>query len=603
MMNFPKNLLVLLLLLPLMQSKAAEMRGPLVPVWVDVMEGDEVTRQQLYNESHALLLGNSEYQHWDTLPNVNSELDEIGDVLKAQGFSVEPHLNLTADQMRTTLQRFKERYGYNRQARLLVFYAGHGATLEYYGKQKGYLVPVDAPLPRDGASAFKRKALEISTITHISREMEAHHVLFLLDSCFSGSLLETMGESQNEAAVVQATREPVRQYITAGTAKQQVLADSKFAASVIDALKFGAADSNRDGYTTGSELGVYLEGVVPKRASPHPQNPQYAKDFGHVSHMGNFVFAVGQKSPIPQSAPQSPIPPPSPTMVKPEMVSLKGGRFTMGQSEKEKEWLIEQVGEEKYKKFYSDERSHQVTVKRFRLAKREVSVTQWSQFVESTGYQSDAEKRGSCRAWESGDGWGDREWAWWGRPNRYQENEDQHPVSCISWNDAMAYIDWLNRELDPRKGYRLPTEAEWEYAARGGTTTIRYWGDDLENREGCRYAQVAGEDKLEGGAQFSTRFSCKDGNAYVGKRGEKLANDYGLYDILGNVWEWSSSEYSSKYDGSELKPSTVGRESGRRVVRGGSWSYSPWFVRAASRSDRSPAFRNYGLGFRLAQDL
>ncbi len=133
-------------------------------------------------------------------------------------------------------------------------------------------------------------------------------------------------------------------------------------------------------------------------------------------------------------------------------------------------------------------------------------------------------------------------------PNKYQSNRDDHPVACVSWNDLQAYIAWLNRETGKR--YRLPTKAEWEYAARGGTSTARFWGEDPDRA--CRYANIADTTKLPKGSQWNRKHDCSDGHAFAAPVGSFQANPYGLYDMLGNLLEWTCSAYKgSYYDGSE----------------------------------------------------
>jgi len=119
----------------------------------------------------------------------------------------------------------------------------------------------------------------------------------------------------------------------------------------------------------------------------------------------------------------------------------------------------------------------------------------------------------------------------------------EHPVTCVSFNDVEKFIAWLNRK-GSRK-FRLPTEAEWEYACRGGTTTIRFWGDDPD--DACAYANVADRTKDEDNRGWNPKHECSDGYFYTAPVGSFKANSFGLYDMLGNVWEWCSDRYGSDY--------------------------------------------------------
>lgn len=282
--------------------------------------------------------------------------------------------------------------------------------------------------------------------------------------------------------------------------------------------------------------------------------------------------------------------------ISPEMVPIKQGCFQMGQSTAEKQWLIETAGQKDYDKFYADERQHKVCVEPdFEMAKYEVTVGQFRRFVEATGYRTDAEKNvvtEGCLSWTGKDfDWvGGRSW----RDPGFLQSE-QHPVVCVSWNDARAYVGWLGEQTG--RDYRLPTEAEWEYAARALTETVRYWGDDPANQAACRYENVADATSV---AKYSwaSSFSCNDGYAETSPVGRFSANTYGLHDMLGNASEWTCSAYTDAYNGSERQCSGGG---GSPVVRGGAWGDEPGFVRAASRLWFYPAYLNFNIGFRVAR--
>ncbi len=265
----------------------------------------------------------------------------------------------------------------------------------------------------------------------------------------------------------------------------------------------------------------------------------------------------------------------------PEMAVIPAGSFTMGSPASEE-------GRE------DDEGPrHRVTIPRaFALGKYEVTRAEFAAFVRDTGHKA----RG-CWVY-GGKEWKDDDSKNWRDPNFSQSERD--PVVCVNWDDAKKYLRWLSRKTG--QDYRLPSEAEWEYAARAGTTTARYWGDAADLA--CGYANVHDRtSKSENGFTW-THHDCRDGYAKTAPVGSFEANDFGLHDVLGNVWEWVEDCYEKTYDLAARDGSawTTG-ECSRRVLRGGSWSGSPRFVRAAIRNRNTAGSRNDSGGFRAARTL
>ena len=260
-----------------------------------------------------------------------------------------------------------------------------------------------------------------------------------------------------------------------------------------------------------------------------------------------------------------------------KMVRIEGGCFWMRSPESGK-------GRE------DDERRHEVCVESFSMGKHEVTRGQYARFVGETGRVLDD----ACLTYESGE-WKERSGRSWRTPG--YEQEATHPVVCVSHDEALAYARWLSEETG--RAYRLPTEAEWEYAARAGTETSRHWGDDPSGA--CEYANV-GDRTLKGRYSDWERgiHECRDEYAHTASVGEYWANGYGLHDMLGNVWEWTCSEYDEGYGGAEKRCATG--SDGRLVLRGGSWFDEPWWVRSAFRTWNDAGFRYNHLGFRLVQD-
>jgi formylglycine-generating enzyme required for sulfatase activity len=216
----------------------------------------------------------------------------------------------------------------------------------------------------------------------------------------------------------------------------------------------------------------------------------------------------------------------------------------------------------------------------FYLGLHPVTRGQFRRFVEATGYQTEAEKDGKG-------GWGrDAAAGQWVRDPKFTwrsvgfDQTDDHPVVNVSWNDATAFSDWLSRQEGQE--YRLPTEAEWEYACRAGTTT--------------RFSFGADEDALGQYAWYSA--NSKDRTHPVG---EKKPNAFGLNDMHGNVWEWCWDGYDAAYYQKSPAVDPRGPDpASDRVLRGGGWSYVPRFARSAYRNRNVPGHRSDYLGFRLA---
>jgi formylglycine-generating enzyme required for sulfatase activity len=268
---------------------------------------------------------------------------------------------------------------------------------------------------------------------------------------------------------------------------------------------------------------------------------------------------------------------------------IPAGTFMMGDTlspeEMDRKWLGE--GGEWYKDAHP---SHRVNItRRFHMGAQDVTRGQFAQFVRESDYRSDAEKEGLTFALKDGE-WGIQEGVSWRNP--LFEQTDDHPVVCVSWNDATAFCKWLSEKED--KEYRLPTEAEWEYAARAGSNTTWYWGNDEFGAQGR--AKVAGEGQgwkyFFKGVHYADRFTAAVGSL--------TPNAFGLYDLIGNVWNWCTDWYDANYYGSSPTDDPVGPDSGQlRVVRGGSWRDAPWDARSANRGRSAPELRSTNSGFRV----
>lgn len=248
----------------------------------------------LYKGSYALVLGIADYSAgWPKLPSVIEETKQIEQILTENGFAVTRVLNPDNNALENAFKLFIEKYGYDKNNRLLFFFSGHGYSRKKGAK--GYLVPTNAPDPRKDEKGFLRKALPMSQILAWCRQIEAKHTMFLFDSCFSGTIFKSKALPEIPPHISEITSRPVRQFITAGDAGEEVPAKSVFAKSFIRGLQ-GEADLSRDGYITGSELGMYLRDKVLYYQSG--QTPQYGKIRDPDLDEGDFVFLIGNSGAI-----------------------------------------------------------------------------------------------------------------------------------------------------------------------------------------------------------------------------------------------------------------------------------------------------------------
>lgn len=236
----------------------------------------------------------------------------------------------------------------------------------------------------------------------------------------------------------------------------------------------------------------------------------------------------------------------------------------------------------------------------FYLSKYEVTVAEFKQFIDATGYQTDADKDGGSYAWD-GKEWTKTAGVNWecdpegkARPSA----EYSHPVIHVSWNDATAYARWLYKKTGLR--YRLPTEAEWEYAAGNGSKHTKFsWGNgDPSGKQGGNVSDETAKRKFSDWTIFE---GYNDGFLYTAPVGSFNANEFGLHDMSGNVWEWCWDWYGTYPNTATTNP--LGPTSGvYRVFRGGSWMYYPINARVANRNHFTPDNGNNFMGFRLARN-
>jgi len=228
--------------------------------------------------------------------------------------------------------------------------------------------------------------------------------------------------------------------------------------------------------------------------------------------------------------------------------------------------------------------------KGFYIQTTEVTVGHFREFVNATGYITDAERSGGAFV-KADKKWRRIEAYHWDYPGFSQT--DNHPVTCVSFNDIQMFIKWLNKKEN--KSHRLPTEEEWESACRAGTTTARYWGNSVNSA--CFYANIYDITGRRVNKMHWDRHFCDDGIARTAPVARYKPNNFGLYDMLGNVWEWCSDFY--RHSSNEKIISQADSGSKYRVIRGGSWESSPAHARSAMRQGQLMSTANPYMGFRL----
>ena len=549
----------------------------------------------------ALVVGNSDYEHIGRLPNPTNDAADVGAALRRLGFEV----TITRDAGRTALTDALRLF--TRQSAgadvALVFYAGHGMEMDGVN----YLLPVDARLELDTDVRFETVTLDDVLASTAGAGLR----LVILDACRNNPLARSMQRTVRTRNVSNGSL---------GDLNEDLLGDETLVAYSAAA---GTTADDGEGRNSpyASALLAHLEEPVElltlfrwvrarvltatsHRQRPHEYQSLVGEHYLSVSGGGGVVAPdpvfVQQETAYWRSVENSTNPAdleeylkrwpdgafvqpartrlaalraPDPALSWrragevfrdcpscPEMVVIPAGTFLMGASE--------ELPRD------SEVPQHRVTVRSFALGVTEVTFAEWDACVRG----------GGCDGYRpGGNGWG----------------RGPRPVINVNWEDARAYVRWLSRETG--KSYRLPSEAEWEYAARGGTTTSRYWGDSSSSQCGHANGPDAAAKRVY---SFLTVVACDDGAVRTTPVGSYSANAFGLFDVLGNVWEWTEDCWHENYRGAPADGSPWhGGDCGRRVLRGGSWSGNPRFLRSAARRMQSTENRLTYAGFRVARTL
>jgi len=482
----------------------------------------------------ALVVGNRLYQN-GTLSNTVNDATDIASFLKKIGFEVIFKTDLDQRSMDEALHNFRTSLSHTSNVGFFYF-SGHGARVD----GENYLLPIDNARIKNERD-LKYYAIAASKVLNYMQEDPNHVNIIVLDACRNNPYLGVSKGMQRGLANINPPRGSIISFATSpGNTASDISKNGRnglFTSHLLSALKMAHKNHQRiDDMFMAVSAAVFRE-------SKGEQEPWQL-----ASLKRPFCFGDCQVANV------VPNPPPKPSHVNKAVFQDRLRDGSLGP----KMVVIPAIS--------------------ISMGKFEVTIGEFRKFVNETRYKTDAEKQGNC--WTYNNGWKNTNNANWRNPKFFQN--DNHPAVCISWNDATAYSKWLSNQT--AYTYRLPTEAEWKYAAR-----------DNHSYKACVYANVADQTAKAKFRSWKIN-NCTDGYVYTSPAGSFQANKFGLFDMLGNVWEWTCSEFTEKYNGKEKV--CINKNSNKnRVLRSGSW----YDLRANNRYGHTPDLRNIISGFRVAR--
>ena len=498
----------------------------------------------------ALVVGNDNYANVKKLDNARADAEAMAEAFRQAGYEVDLALDRTLKQLQADVRNFRRKVAGGDE--VVVFFSGHGVQLG----GTNYLLPTDVGAQNE--DQVKDDALSLSSVLEGLRERKPRFTLAIIDACRDNPFARTGREIGGQGLTG-----------VAGATGQMVIYAAGEGQKALDRL--GPRDTVRNGLFTRVFLKEIAKPGAPIRDVLYRVRDEVATLAETVKHeqvpavydqvRGTFYFLAptGGGAPVPPQA-QPPtqvanvVPEPvrpaavaeagrragevvTDCAVCPPMVFVPAGSFPMGSVDGD-----------------ADEKPvRTVSVPAFLMGRTEVTQGQWKAVMGSN-------------------------------PSRFKACGDTCPVEQVSWDDAQEFIRKLNAQTGQR--YRLPSEAEWEYAARAGSRGKWSFWDS--------------ESQLGGHAWFVANSGTQT-RPVAGK----LPNAWGLYDMHGNVWEWVQDVWHDNYSGAPTDGSvwSAGGDQARRVLRGGSWVSGPQDLRSAIRVGDSPGYRYIGTGFRIARTL
>jgi formylglycine-generating enzyme required for sulfatase activity len=587
-----------------------------------------------YQGYHALIVGIEQYDHWPQRNNAVQDARDVSRGLKRIGASIRLLTDPNKRQLQRALNDFVEQTGTDTDNGLIFYFTGNTQTaVTTQGRTTGFLIPKDAPDPGQAIEDIDEYAISAEWIAALINQIQARHVLVLIDAPFSAHLFQV---EQPELKVVNTESAlPVRRFITAGRGGEPMAEQGLFKQYLLLGLR-GEADLVHDGIVSASELALFLSNRISK-LSRNQQHLQFGSIRENGGNGGEFLVQMTDRplgsarlfvnaQPAPSTIRILNIKPPFR-----QGIELEPGRYYLEVSadgfKTAGRWVNLAAGEDHTETIeldklvkldeaitnslgmrfilirpggftmgspagesgrLNDETQHHVRLTmRYFMQSTEVTMGQFKKFVESTDYETEAEKAGGC--WTAGDGrrWTQTPGTSWQNPG-LADMEENLPVMCVTWNDAAAFAQWLSRK--ERRTYRLPTEAEWEYAGRAGLSTPFSTGRCLSTDE-ANYGRIGPAYK-----RCTTVFGNTRGRPV--NVGSLTPNPWKLHNIHGNVSEWCRDWYGRYPSGRVTNPTGPGSGT-ERVMRGGHWQADAAGCRSARRWRFPPNLASDAVGFRL----
>jgi formylglycine-generating enzyme required for sulfatase activity len=545
----------------------------------------------------ALVIGNAAYGvDIGPLQNPVNDATDMAVTLQQLGFEVIVLLDATGPQMEEGIAAFRRQLrpgGFG-----LFYYAGHGAQVE----GTNYLIPIGANVE----SAKTAKADAVSAESVLASMVEAGTALnfIILDACRNNPFTHRWPVGRPGLAPMQAARGSLIAYATApgavavdgtgrnGTYTKHLLRYLTVPDLVVEQL-FKQVRTAVEEETQGVQIpweASSLQGEFTFRSTNGARPSMVAGAApprqGQAGALGAGLAALRPAGQNPQAL--------APTIRGQdgaEMVLVPAGEFVMGSAPEEITDLLQRQPKAKGALLKDETPRHRVFLDAFYLDTYEVSNARFQQFVQATGYRTQAERQGGGKVRTGVKTWAQVPDASWRAPTGQGSGIaglEAHPVVQVSWHDANAYCTWA--------GKRLPTEAEWEKAARGTDGRPYPWGDQADGSR-VNFCDRNCPFEWQDAAVDDGHGATAPVGSYEGGK-----SPYGAYDLAGNVWEWVADRYNARYYQRSPARNPQGPASGAQVgVRGGSWLYNALAFRTTVRSGLPPDQRNNNIGLRCVQ--